>query len=409
MDIVIDPDRLRDTFETYAAFGATDDGGLDRLALTDADRSVRDQFCSDLNSVGLDVTVDEVGNIFGRQTGSFPDDRPVLVGSHLDSQPNGGQYDGQLGVVVALETVRAIESQSIKQNRPVKIVNWTNEEGARFNLSPLGSGVYSGWYDTDTALAETDSTGATVAEALTDIGYKGEIPCEPHDTSSYLELHIEQGPVLDTLEKPVGVVDAGVGMSWLEVTISGTANHAGTTPMHERQDPLATAVRVIDEIQGLPVEFSEDVVLTTGEFHVHPDVINVIPDRVVFTIDVRTPDDETRTAVLERIDRLLSHETTNRGTTYETAELLSIGRKSFSESVAQHSIAACKTEEIPFTRLVSGAGHDAMCLTDVTDAGLLFVPSVDGVSHTPQEYTRWNDVLAGARVFAETTCRLVQD
>lgn len=406
MQVTIDPDRLYNSFETYATFGATVEDGLNRLALSDADGQARDQFCSDLQSLGLDITIDQVGNIFGRQVGDFSKKEPVLIGSHLDSQPSGGKYDGQLGIVVALEALRAIEEQSIVQERPVEIVNWTNEEGARFNLSPLGSGVFGGRYTVEEALAETDSDGVTVAEALADIDYDGEAPCKSHSINSHLELHIEQGPVLDREGVSVGVVDAGVGMTWLKVTIDGEPNHAGTTPMHARHDPLATATRVINEIQALPVEYANEVFLTTGEFEVYPNVVNVIPDEVVFTVDIRSPDDDTRSAVIKRVDRLLKHVSTNNKISYEKSELMSIESTTFSPDVRKSIVSACKGRGVDFEHLISGAGHDAMCLAEKTETGMIFVPSVDGISHTAQEYTKWEDILAGARVFADTTCRL---
>jgi N-carbamoyl-L-amino-acid hydrolase len=409
MSISIDTDRLRDSFETYAAIGATDDGGLNRPALSDADGRARDQFCSDLRELGLEITIDEVGNIFGRQTGEFVDKQPVLIGSHLDSQPRGGRYDGQLGIVVALETMRAFDNQSLEQKRPLEIVNWTNEEGARFSLSPLGSGVFGEIYTVEQALAATDSDGVSVAEALKNIEYDGNSACEPHDIRAHLELHIEQGPKLDRHDVPVGVVDAGVGMTWWEVTISGQSNHAGTTPMYDRSDALTTAARVIAEINSLPTDYADDVVITVGELAVSPDVVNVVPGEVVFTLDVRSPDDDTRAGVLRRIKRLLEHETTTHGTTYEKSELLSMERVTFSPVVREHAIAACDTLEIPFNCLTSGAGHDAMCLAEKTETGMIFAPSVNGVSHTPQEYTKWSNVLDCARVFAETTLRLACD
>ena len=404
--MTIDEERLRDTFETYTAIGATEDGGLNRPALSDADGRARDQFCADLQALGLSTIVDEVGNIFGRQSGEFPDDRPVLIGSHLDSQPRGGRYDGQLGVAIALETMRAFETGMPAQQRPLEIVNWTNEEGARFTLAPLGSGVFGGLYTVKEALADTDGDGVSVAQALEAIDYDGDSPCEPHPLSAHLELHIEQGPVLDQQDVPVGIVEAGVGMTWLEVTVRGKSNHAGTTPMHARRDPMVSATRVVDELRTLPAAYAEDVVVTVGELTVSPGVINVIPEEVVFTLDIRSPDDETRRAVLDRIERTLAHETTVRETTYETETLLSMDRTLFASVVRQHAVAACEDREIPFELLTSGAGHDAMCLAGTVPTGMLFVPSVDGVSHTPQEYIEWKDVLAGARVFAETTRRL---
>ncbi|MFC7044684.1 Zn-dependent hydrolase [Halobacteriaceae archaeon GCM10025711] len=250
--LAIDADRLRTTFEEYAAIGATDRGGLHRLALSDADREVRDRFVADLESLGLTVRVDELGNTFARRSGAGPDADPVLVGSHLDSQPSGGRFDGQLGVLVALETLRALDDAGVETDRPVEIVNWTNEEGSRFKPALMGSGAWVGEHDLADVLATEDRDGNTVADELARIGYDGDEPCEPRDVHAYLELHVEQGPVLDDHGTSVGVVDGVFGMAWLEATIFGEADHAGPTPMHARRDAMVAAANAVEKISALP-------------------------------------------------------------------------------------------------------------------------------------------------------------
>lgn len=234
MGLTINEGRFRNAFETYSEIGGPKDGGLHRLALSDADKRVRDKFVDDLKSIGMDVWVDKVGNIFGRREGQNPNADPVLIGSHLDSQPYGGQYDGQLGVLCALETLRTFEEQNIQTKRPIEIVNWTNEEGSRFNLAPLGSGTFVNEYSLEEALAVEDTAGITVQEELKRIGYDGDAACKPRDIHSHIELDIEQGPKLAQTDTSVGVVTGVVGMAWFRAQIKGVANHAGTTPLYER-------------------------------------------------------------------------------------------------------------------------------------------------------------------------------
>mgnify|MGYP002761316079 FL=1 len=232
----IDPDRLESAFEAYSAIGRTENDGLHRLALSEADARIRDRFVADLEALDLAVRVDEVGNIFGRREGTDPDTAPVLIGSHLDSQPYGGRFDGQLGVLSALETLRAFDDDGVDHERPIEIVNWTNEEGSRFKPALMGSGAFTGQLDTDAVLETTDADGVSVAEALAEIGYDGDEPAEPQEPyHAALELHVEQGPKLEEAGRSVGIVRGVLGMAWLEVTVHGDADHAGPSPTHARR------------------------------------------------------------------------------------------------------------------------------------------------------------------------------
>ncbi|MFB6069323.1 MAG: Zn-dependent hydrolase [Halobacterium sp.] len=405
----IDADRLRRAFESYSEIGATDAGGLHRLALSDADEAARDRLRADLEALGLDVRVDELGNMFARREGTDPDADPVLVGSHLDSQPYGGRYDGQLGVLVALETLRAMEDEGVETRRPVEVVNWTNEEGARFQHAMLGSGVWSGETSVEEALAITDRDGVSVAEALEATGYDGDKPCEPHDVHAHVELHVEQGPRLESLGKSVGVVEGVYSMAWMEATVHGESDHAGPTPMHQRTDALTAATDVIDRIEAMPNDLSSDAVATVGRVGVEPDAINVIPSRVDFTVDVRSYDDAVVEEAIDRVQFELQTACDRVGATYDFEKLWHIPHTEFDDWVVSTLSETASDLDVAHERLVSGAGHDAKYVSDVAPAAMVFVPSEDGTTHNEAEFTPWEDVVAGAEVYAEATRRLANE
>jgi N-carbamoyl-L-amino-acid hydrolase len=402
----IDEDRFRRTFEEYSAIGATDDGGLHRLALTDADRRVRDRFVEDLEALGLSVRVDELGNVFGRRPGRDPDAPPVLIGSHLDSQPYGGRYDGQLGVLSALETLRALDDEGVETDRPVEIVNWTNEEGSRFEQAMLGSSVFVGATPVEDALSLTDGDGTSVAEALADVGYDGDVPCEPRPVDSYLELHVEQGPRLDDGDTSVGVVEGVFGFAWLEATVHGESDHAGPTTMASRTDALAAAADAIQRIHELPNRLSADAVATVGRIESGPNSINVIPNETTFTVDVRSYDDDVVDRGVEAVEFEVATACEREGAAFDLTELWSIDSTEFAPRVRDAIEASAEATGASHRRIVSGAGHDASYLNEHADTGMVFVPSVDGKTHAESEFTEWSDAVAGARVFANTTLDL---
>ncbi|QLG63412.1 Zn-dependent hydrolase [Halorarum salinum] len=403
---LIDPDRFRESFERYSSIGATDREGLHRLALSEADGRVRDEFVADLEELGLSVRVDELGNVFGRRPGT-EDLAPVLIGSHLDSQPKGGRYDGQLGVLSALETLRTFEDEGVETERPIEIVNWTNEEGSRFKPALTGSGAYVGAHDVETVLAETDENGTTVEEALEEIGYRGTEPVGPDEVpDSALELHVEQGPALEEADRRIGVVEGVLGMVWLEATVRGDADHAGPSPMHTRSDALVAAADVVTAVRRMAGRLDDDVVTTVGELTVEPNSVNVIPAEATFTVDVRSYDDEVVAGAVDRVEEELRAACGREGTEFELSELWRIPRTEFAPRVADAVEAAAAGSDSPAMRMTSGAGHDASYLAELTDAGMIFVPSVDGRTHNEREFTEWEDAVAGAEVFARTTRRL---
>jgi N-carbamoyl-L-amino-acid hydrolase len=408
MTLRVDEARLRERFESYSEIGATENGGLHRLALSEADRRVRDRFVSDLESLDLDVHVDELGNVFGRREGTDPDADPVLVGSHLDSQPFGGRYDGQLGVLVALEALATIEDADAAHRRPIEIVDWTNEEGSRFQPGALGSKTFTGAVSVEEALAATDADGETVAEALEEVGYAGDVPCRGREIHANLELHVEQSTYLDDHDLSVGVVEGGFGLRWFEVTVDGEADHAGSTPMHARSDAFGAAVDAIANVRAMPGATSPDAVATVGRVECHPNSVNVIPGRVTFTVDVRSFDPDALAAMAERVEFEVATACDREGTTYEMHLLNRHEPLRFSDRVVEAVEDAAASVGAPHARVVSGAGHDAMALQSVTDSGMVFVPSVDGETHNESEFTEWGDVVAGANVFVDATLSLAE-
>lgn len=406
---LIDEDRFRETFDAYAEIGATPNEGLHRLTLTDEDRLVRDRFVSDLESLGLNIRIDSIGNIFGRRPGTEPDADPVLIGSHLDSQPNGGRFDGQLGVLTALETLRGFEDAGIDTRRPIEIVNWTNEEGSRFKHAMLGSAVFVGETELETALDLTDREGVCLGDELERIGYNGDYPVDPFEIHAHLELHVEQGPRLEEHGNTVGVVDGVFGMAWLRATIDGESDHAGPTPMYTRRDAMATAADAVSQIQRLPNRLAADAVATVGEFHLEPDSINVIPDRAEFTIDVRSYDDDVVQQAVARATAEIEAAAARHGTSTDLETIWRIPHTDFHPAVRDVLSDAAADLDVPFEHLVSGAGHDAKYINQIAPTAMLFVPSVDGKTHNEDEFTEWTDCVSGARVYAEAVRRLANE
>lgn len=397
-EFTIDADRLRERFEAFNEIGATESGGVDRPALTDENREARDTLVGWFEDAGLDVTVDEMGNIFGRREGEWAEATPVLAGSHVDSQYSGGRFDGVIGVLGALEVVESLSDAGETTDRPLEVVSWTNEEGVRFQPDLLGSGVFSGQFDREFAYSRADSEGVTVEEELERIGYKGEAPCKPRDLHCYLELHVEQGPYLDDNDLPVAAVDGVFGFSWLEVTFEGMANHAGPTPMDMRRDAMVGASDVIGAVRRLTATGGSDLVGTVGSVDVWPDAINVVPERVEFTVDLRSAEDAAVESAVERIEQEIEWAAEREGLDYECEHLMHVDAATFDEGCVETILSAMDDAGYGETRLTSGAGHDASYLDDVCPTAMIFVPSVDGVSHRESEYTDWEDVLAGVEV-----------
>lgn len=401
MQLKLDRDRFVKTMESQAEIGGTEDGGLHRLALSDADGAVRDWFVDQLEELGLTVRIDEFGNVFGRRSGTDPDGTPVLVGSHLDSQPNGGIYDGPLGVVAGLELLRTLDDEGIETAHPIEIVNWTNEEGSRFQPGLQGSGVWSGEFDLETEYDRTDQNGDRLVDELKRIGYQGDAAAEPTETyEAYFELHIEQGPYLEETGNDVGVVSGIVGLSWGEVTFTGQANHAGSTPMHLRSDAAVPAAEFLTSVRRLPGSIGERTVGTVGSIEVEPDSINVIPASASVTWDIRDPSDEVLDRAIERLTQEAAAAASREGVDHEVNEAARTSSVAFDDRCVSAVQRAADRLGYDSMQLRSGGNHDASHVNAVCDAGMVFAVSEDGKSHTSAEFTSWEDCYRAANTLA---------
>ncbi len=405
-----DRDRLIDTMKEQAKIGGTDGGGLHRLTLSDEDRRIRDWFMEQMKAENLETRVDEFGNMFGYREGADPDAGTVLVGSHLDSQPFGGIYDGALGVLAALEFIRSLNDQDIETTHPVEIVNWTNEEGSRFQPAMQGSGVWAGALDLEGQYASTDEHGNVLEDELERIGYKGDVAAEPQrEYEAGLELHVEQGPYLEENGKDVGVVTGVVGFTWGAITFHGEADHSGPTPMHYRKDALVAAADVITQIRRIPSSLGERTVGTTGYIDNQPNSINIIPEEVTFTWGFRDPSEDVIERARERVLAEAESAARREGIEWEFEDRHWSEPVHFADQCVNAVQAAADELGYDGMRIFSGAGHDAVHMTDHMDVGMVFAVSEDGKSHTEEEYTSWDDCYKAVDTYANAAYRLATE
>jgi N-carbamoyl-L-amino-acid hydrolase len=394
----IDASRLQTSMEEMACIGATAGGGVHRLALSDSDRNARDLFASWVKSAGLSLSVDEMGNMFARREGSDELAAPVMAGSHLDSVPDGGRFDGSLGVLAALEIVRTLNDRGITTRRPMEIANWTNEEGPRFPPSMLGSGVFAGAFERDFAYEVRDADGMRFVDELERIGYRGKLPCKPRPLAGYLELHVEQGPALSTSGVQIGIVEGIRGLTWLRITMKGVRDHAGPTPMHMRKDALVGAARAISAIRDIPGNLDSDLVTTVGEISVSPNAINVIPGLAAFSVDFRHRDEKIIAQAHKAIIEVCENAARQEGLEIEVSSLGGSTPLAFDSGVTQTIEETCLDKGYSYSRLWSAAGHDARYAADLCPSAMIFAPSVNGKSHAEDELTRWEDVARGCEI-----------
>jgi beta-ureidopropionase / N-carbamoyl-L-amino-acid hydrolase len=390
--------RLRESLDRMAEIGATPGGGVQRLTLTDEDRRARDLFVSWLREVDCTVAVDRMGNIFGRRAGRDDSLAPVMSGSHIDSQPKGGRFDGILGVMGALEVLRTLYEHSIRTERPLVIVNWTNEEGSRFSPAMVGSGVWSGALDLDWAYARTDADGKRLGDELARIGYQGDAPCRAFPVHSYHEYHIEQGPVLERERKTIGVPRGIVSLLWGDVHLTGEGNHAGTTPMNARHDALVAAAEMILAINRLPERVGGDMVATVGEIRNRPNSRNIIPDGLDFTVDMRAWEGERLQEAWDRFCAEVVEIARRHGCAARMEKTWFVDRAPFDEVLVRRISAAAVELGYSHMPWVSGAGHDAAYVSRICPTAMIFVPSIGGRSHVEVETTPWDDCEAGCNV-----------
>jgi len=394
----INGERLWDSLMTLAQIGATEKGGGCRLALTDLDRQGRDLVVGWAKEAGMSVTVDKIGNVFMRREGRNPALPPVMTGSHIDTQPTGGKFDGNYGVLAGLEVIRTLNDLGIETEAPLEVAFWTNEEGSRFVPVMMGSGVFAKAFTLEHAYAATDTEGKKVGEELARIGYIGEQEPGDHPIGSYFETHIEQGPVLEDNDKVIGVVQAVLGIRWYDCTVTGMEAHAGPTPMPLRRDALQVATRLMQEVVALANRHAPHGRGTVGMVHVHPNSRNVIPGRVKFSIDLRNESD----AAVDAMDAEIR--------AYAAALAAETGLGIQIELVSQYpaqpfepgciAAVAKAAEKLGYSSMpaVSGAGHDAVYMARLAPAGMIFIPCKDGISHNEIEDAKPEHITAGCNV-----------
>ncbi|MBA7647039.1 N-carbamoyl-L-amino-acid hydrolase [subsurface metagenome] len=394
----VNGERLWSTIMETAKFGGTDKGGVCRLTLSDADRQVRDWLVRECEAVKCTVSIDEMGNIFARRSGKVNTLPPIAIGSHLDTQPSGGKFDGIAGVLSGLEVLRTLNEAGYTTIAPLELINWTNEEGSRFTPPMLASGVFAGVFERDFTYAIEDRDGKTFVAELERIGYRGERKCGDHKLGAYFELHIEQGPVLEAENRMIGVVTGMQGQRWYEVTVTGQEAHAGSTPMHLRHDAMVACARMVEAIHKIALNHAPLAVSTVGLITVKPNSRNVIPGSVFFTVDLRHPDDN----VLLQMDRELRERVDNIARETDVQAKLvnnwNVASMEFNEECINHVRNAAEALGYHHRDLISGAGHDAIYIARVAPTGMVFIPCEHGISHNEMENTKPEYVTTGANV-----------
>jgi N-carbamoyl-L-amino-acid hydrolase len=401
----IDRARLAESMQALGKIGETPRGGLTRVALTDDDRRGRDLLVRWMKEAGLAVTVDQMGNIFGIRPGTEAHP-PVFMGSHADSVPSGGKYDGQLGVLCALEVLRTLNDRGTSTQHPVGMIVFTNEEGARFQPAMIASGVMAGKIPLEDAYNARDRDGLRLGDELARIGYLGSEPCVPRPMRAYLELHIEQGPILEEGQVPLGVVEGIVAISWSRVTLHGVQDHAGPTPMRIRHDALVAAAEVVAGVRSIARKIRGDFVATVGRLDVTPNIANAIPGGVTLSVDLRDPREANLDRALAMLDQVVRAAAKREGVRANVEHYWRVPRTPFHPDVVGAVEEAAMTLGCGHRRILSGAGHDAQYMAAICPAGMIFVPSRAGRSHCEEEWTSLDDIEHGANALLLACVRL---
>ncbi|MBV8617650.1 MAG: Zn-dependent hydrolase [Curvibacter sp.] len=397
----IDGQRLWDSLMALAQIGATPKGGVCRLALTELDRQGRDLVIGWAREAGLSITVDQIGNVFMRRAGRNNSLPPIMTGSHIDTQPTGGKFDGNYGVLAGLEVVRTLNDHGIQTEAPIEVAFWTNEEGSRFVPVMMGSGVFAGAFTLEHAYAATDSEGKSVKDELARIGYIGDQVPGEHPIGAYFETHIEQGPVLEDHGKTIGVVSAVLGIRWYDCTVTGMEAHAGPTPMHLRKDALQVATRVMQEVVAIGNRHAPHGRGTVGMVHVHPNSRNVIPGRVKFSMDLRNSSDEGVAQMDAEIRAYAAQVGADSGLKIEVEAVSQYPAQPFHPDCVQAVRRAAERLGYSHMPAVSGAGHDAVYMARLAPAGMIFIPCKDGISHNEIEDAAPEHLSAGCNVLLQ--------
>jgi N-carbamoyl-L-amino-acid hydrolase len=396
--IKVNGQRLWDSLMTMAKIGATPKGGVCRLALTDLDREGRDLIVSWAKEAGCTVSIDQMGNVFMRRAGRNPDALPVMTGSHADSQPTGGRFDGIYGVLGGLEVIRSLNDRGIETEHPIEVVIWTNEEGSRFAPAMVASGVFAGVFSLDYGLSRKDVDGKTIGEELKRIGYAGDLPCGSRKLHAAFELHIEQGPILEAEDKTIGVVTDAQGQRWYELVLTGQDSHAGPTPMPVRKDALLGAAKVIQLVNEIGLKHAPLAVSTVGMLNVYPNSRNVIPGKVFLTVDFRCPDNDELTKMDAELKEGVAKIAAAGKLEHDLKQIFQYDCVHFDESCVAMVRNGAQALGYVTRDIVSGAGHDACYMSKVTPTAMVFVPCIGGISHNEIEDAKPEWIEAGGNV-----------
>ncbi|MEO7403992.1 MAG: Zn-dependent hydrolase [Burkholderiales bacterium] len=403
----VDGTRLWDSLMELARIGATPKGGVARLALTALDGEARRLFARWCEAAGCTIRVDPIGNIFARRAGTANDRAPVMTGSHIDSQPSGGKFDGAYGVLAGLEVIRALNDRGISTAAPIEVVVWTNEEGSRFQPVMMGSGVHVGALDLAASLAQRDRAGVTVGEALTAIGFAGATPLG-HPASAYFEAHIEQGPILEDADTPIGVVTGALGLRWYDVRVIGQDAHAGPTPMRLRHDAMLAAAEITVAVNAIALKHQPDGRGTVGAITAHPNSRNVIPGRVDFTVDLRHSAEATLDQMESAFHAACADSERRHGVQFTIERVSAYPVSTFDPALVAAVRNGAQALGLSHMNIVSGAGHDAIYMARVTPAAMIFIPCEGGISHNEIESARHEHLEAGCNVLLQAILRAAE-
>ncbi len=404
----INADRLWDSLMEMAKIGPGVAGGNNRQTLTDADAQGRTLFKKWCEDAGLEMGVDAMGTMFARREGTDPDALPVYVGSHLDTQPTGGKYDGVLGVLGGLEIIRTLNDLGIRTKHPIVVTNWTNEEGARFAPAMLASGVFAGVHDLEWAYGRTDAEGKRFGDELERIGWKGDEPVGARKMRAFFELHIEQGPILEDEGTDIGVVTHGQGLWWLQVTIEGKDAHTGSTPMPKRRNAGLAMARVIELVHEVAMDYQPNAVGAVGHVEVYPNSRNVIPGKTVFTVDIRSPDEKTLNTMRARIEAGIATICDAMDLSFSVEPVGHFAPVAFDKDCVKAIRDAAERLGYSHRDIVSGAGHDACWINQVAPTAMVMCPCVDGLSHNEAEEITRDWARAGADVLFHAVVETAQ-
>tara|TARA_X000000368_G_scaffold308524_1_gene246446 strand:+ start:1484 stop:2737 length:1254 start_codon:yes stop_codon:yes gene_type:complete len=406
--VPINGERLLQRITELAEIGKIEGtNGCSRLAFSDADREGRDLVVTWMRDLGLTVTIDAVGNVIA-STHVDGAGGAVMAGSHIDTVGTGGRYDGNLGVLAGLEVIEAAIASGVELKRPLAIAFFSNEEGSRYPPDMMGSLAYAGGMSVEAVLEVEGKDGTVVGEELERIGYRGTAPCPGVVPHAFVELHIEQGPVLDNEDIQIGIVEGVQGISWTELVLVGQSNHAGTTPMSLRKDPMRVAAEVVTAVRSIATEMGGTQVATVGSLHLHPNLVNVVPASATMTVDLRNTDEALLQQAEEELHNCVAFFSKDEGLKVETRSLARFEPVEFDSRVVEQIEELAQQTGLSTKRMPSGAGHDAQMMARICPTGMIFVPSLDGISHNPAEHTDERDLIAGTQLLSDTMLALTE-